>query len=130
MARTTPEKVFGLEAQLEKMESLFGVSQADAINVFSSYKKTVEQLITEEVDVGTKYLEFQNPLGAFALKFVEEREHTNSSDGLKYMYPAHYIYQAAAPIWVMNCANKGIDFSKVPSHSDIEKSKKKVAVAA
>lgn len=116
-------KVFSFEDQLDKMNELHGIPKEDGINVFSNFKKTMETLIGQEADDGTKSFEFQSPLGAFSFKWVEKQERINSTDGVKYTAPAHYVGGYAFPVAFMDTANKNVSFDSVPSSSDIAKSK-------
>ncbi|MFW6002275.1 MAG: hypothetical protein ACOCQD_02960 [archaeon] len=121
------EKVFTLEEQLEKMNELHGIPVEDSSNVFSKYKKTLETLVDEQVDAGTKKMQFNTPVGNVALGWVEESKKINSSDGVEYTVPAHYVGNFSFPKWMIDMSNKNVDFSTIPSSSEIAKSKTKAA---
>lgn len=117
------EKIISFETQLERMHELHGVPTEDAINVFSSFKKTLETIIQEEADAKTQNFEFETPIGGIGFSWVDESERVNSSDGVKFTVPAHYVGGYAFPVSFIDLANKNVNFGSIPESSDIAKSK-------
>lgn len=117
------KKVFTFEDQLKSMSETHGIPQEDAVNVFSAYKKTMEDILGAEADLGTKSFELQTPFGAYGLEWKDSEKRINSADGVEYTAPAHYIGNFAFPKWVVDVANKNVDFSSVPSSSEVARSK-------
>jgi hypothetical protein len=120
MAKT---KVITFEQQLDKMEEQHGIPVEDSLNVFGSFRKTFESMISDEADAKTKNFEFETPLGIYAFNIVDAEERVNSSDGSKFMAPEHYEVNFGIPNYVVDLANKNVDFSTIPSASEIAKSK-------
>lgn len=119
------KKVFTFEDQLEKMNSLYGIPVEDGVNVFTNHRKTVETLITEEVEKGTKNIEFETPLGAIGFAWAEEQSKIDSN-GTEYTVPAHYTGSFAFPSAFLDLANANVDFSGIPSKEEVETEKAKV----
>ena len=123
MAKQTGAKSITFESQLAKMNELFGIPETDSLNVFSSYKKTVTAMLGEEADAGTKQIVMETPFGEFGLNWNDAEERINSADGVAYTAPAHYSGEFGFPRWVVEAANKNVDFSTVPNASEIAGSK-------
>ncbi len=121
------QKTISFEDQLEKMAELFNVSVEDSTNVFTNYVKTLEQMTGSEADAGTKEFAFVTPIGQYSLKWVDESKRVNSTDGSEYTAPARYVGNFGFPSWLVDTANKNVDFSAVPSTSEIASAKRKAA---
>ena len=122
-APTSGIKTITFDEQIARMNDLFGIPKEDALNVFSNYKKTLEVVIGEEADAGTKQFELITPLGGFALDWQNAEERINSADGVAYTAPACYVGEFSYPKWIVETANKNVDFSAIPSSSEIAASK-------
>jgi len=127
MSKSNKTKTITFESQLERMSEEHGIPVQDSLNVFSGYKKVMESIITEEVGKDTADFEFFTPLGILGFKKVPESERINTADGTKFIAPEHYNTNYAFPVRFIALANVNVDFSKVPTMSDITKSKLKVA---
>ncbi len=112
------------EEQLAKLEEKFGVPSSDAANVFSKYKETLVEMCHEQADASAKSVEFQTLFGTFGFEWVEEEKRVNGSDGVEYNAPSHYIGAFAWPVFLSDAINYLVDFSEVPSASEIKASKK------
>ena len=118
------EKIITFESQLERMNELHGIPVEDAVNVFSNFKKTIETIIGEEADSKTETFSFETPLGSIGFNWVEEKERINSTDGVKYTAPAHYVGSYGFVVDFLDIANKNVDLSTIPGSVEIAKSKK------
>lgn len=125
MAKKT--KSISFDEQLERMNELHGVPVEDALNVFSNFKKTVETMIGESADAKLDSFEFETPIGCIGFTQVDESERIDSATGTKFTAPAHYVGNYAFPVTFTSMANKNVDFSAVPTSSEIVRAKLKVA---
>ena len=116
-------KVITIAEQLEEMNKRYGIPTDDALNVLSSYDKTLKDMIGVESDAGTKEFALETQFGEYAFKWTDAEQRINSTDGVEYTAPARYIADFAFPKAYIDTANRNVDFSGVPSASDIAKSR-------
>ena len=77
-------KTLTFEEQLAAMSEKHGIPTEDAVNVFSAYRKTLDELVGAEADAGTKAFEVVTPFGCYSALWVESEKRTNSADGVEY----------------------------------------------
>ena len=116
-------KTISFEDQLALMAEKHGVPSEDAVNVFSAYRKTIDEIISTEVDVGSKNFELLSPFGVWGVNWVDASKRVSSSGAIEYEAPARYVFNYAYPVWLITTANKNVDFSNVPSSSEVAAAK-------
>jgi len=111
--------------QLTHMKDKYGIEETDARNVLSNYKSTIEDIIkinTESLD--NCAFEIQTPFVSYGFRSVAAETCIDSATGAEYIKPKRVVANMGMVTAFIDLANRNVDFSAMPSSSEVAASKR------